>query len=346
MLKPRVAIITGGDSPEAPGSYTTAQHVFDQLDSAQYRRCLVELVDGHWRLMSADGFSRDQVEQAEFDFSVFGFNIPGSAEMLRFDCALIAIHGYPGETGQLQAYLDCVAVPYAGSRVLASSLAMNKYLCKSVVRGAVEADVPGDYLLAAYEGNETDLLEQQFGYPLIVKPNSAGSGVGVSKVFDRTGLEAAIRQIEKLGDAALVEEHIIGQEVTVGVVQTGGKTTVLPVAEVFRPAEGPQTASGAKTVQFTSRQNAELVVPADLQPEICNSLGKLATDIGATVGCVGCYRVDFIIREDGRIFFLEVNTIPGMAEASVLTRQVEAAGMQLSDVIDEMLANADYSVLR
>ena len=142
MLKPCLAVITGGDSPEAPGSYTTAQHVFSQLDPANYQRCLIELVGGRWRLIRADGLSSEQIEQAEFDLSVCAFSIPGSAQKMRFDYALVAIHGYPGETGELQGYLECVGVPYTGSRVLASSLGMNKHLCKSVLASALSLNVP------------------------------------------------------------------------------------------------------------------------------------------------------------------------------------------------------------
>lgn len=338
MHKLNIAIVTGGDSLEAASSLASARNVYDRLSAERFNRVMLTVKKWQWAAIQADGLAKEVLAQASVDRSDFSLCLPD--RIIRFDGVFIALHGAPGETGHLQAWFELLGLPYTGSGMLTSATAMDKKQCKRLVEAMGAARVPQDRMITASEGKTFDLTQIDISYPLIVKPNSHGSGLGVSLVANDASLFDCAMQIDAMGQAILVEEFVPGREFTVGAIIQNGVTRILPVAEVFRPNHSQDLAKNGH-IGFTDRQRAQFSLTPQLDVETCRRLEETTRAVGMALGCRSFYRVDFMLRADGELFFLEVNTIPGMTERSVFTAQLRAGGIDESAfycaVLDEAL---------
>ena len=247
-----------------------------------------------------------------------------SDDVLDGDVVFVALHGGAGEDGTLQALLDLAGVRYTGSGMLASALAMDKTRAKIMMK-ALGVPSPKGKLLRRTGPHSLD-PKGLGGYPLVVKPNREGSSVGVFLVRDDDDLTKALEEAFRFGDV-LVETYIPGRELTVAVL--GGKA--LPVVEIV-PEDGWYDYRHKYTKGHTQYH-----VPADLPPDIATELARLAEKAYQALGCAGVARVDFRLDDTGQAFCLEVNTIPGLTETSLVPMAARAAGIGYGDLVEKLV---------
>jgi D-alanine-D-alanine ligase len=250
------------------------------------------------------------------------------------EVAFLALHGRYGEDGSIQGLLEIRGIPYTGSSVLASALAMDKYLTKELVR-RIGIAVPDDYFFDAVSDDlKTFLKKNTFSYPLIVKPSREGSTIGIARVEDDSQLQAAITAAARLDSRVLVEKFVQGREVTVGILN--GQP--LPVLEV-RPKKGFYDFEAKYTVGAT-----EYFCPADLPPALASRLQEDSLKVYRLLSCEGVARADFIISESQTPYFLEINTLPGMTATSLVPKAARAAGISFEDLVEKILLSARLKV--
>ena len=293
-----VAVLMGGSSSEREISLKSGKAVLKALLSKGYEAEKLDIADGLEPLLSG-----------------------------RYKRVFIALHGVPGEDGTVQGLLELLGIEYTGSGLLASAVTMDKTFAKRVV--AAEGVVTPEFKEFASRPGAEEVPELGFDYPVVVKPVSEGSTVGVTKVESPEGLSAAIGRSLKYGTKVLVERFVSGREVTVGVI--GGKA--LPVIEVV-PKGGFYDFEAKYTKGMT-----EYIVPADFAKEMLENLSHTAVSVYEILGCRGQARVDFII-EDSTPYFLEINTIPGMTETSLLPKAAAAAGIGFEELTASILESA------
>jgi len=248
---------------------------------------------------------------------------------VRFDAVFIAIHGTPGENGQLQGYLDMLKIPYSSCDAFCSALTFNKQACKLFLKeyNIAMADA---ILVRKNEKPDLSVFVKKLGMPCFVKPNDSGSSFGVSKVKKSEDLPDAINKAFRESDEVLIEAFMKGREVACGVVKTGAKTLVLPVTEIISKNEFFDYEAKY------SNGKSEEVTPARMPSDITGEVQRLSSLIYDLLGCKGIVRVDFIVIGN-KPFFLEINSVPGMTEESLVPQQAKAAGILLSDLYGMVL---------
>lgn len=300
----KVAVLYGGDSAEREVSILSGRAVNDALQNQGYASRLVDVSE---LLLSKGDVSTLVGDQ-------------------RPDVCFLAVHGTNAEDGGIQGLLELLHLPYTGSGVQASAIAMDKNLTKLVLSDA-GLPVPKGQLLS--RGNLDWNADGFDGEGWVVKPNAQGSTVGLSFVPDRDGLPAAISKAFQYGDAVLVEEWLRGVEISVPVLED----RALPVVEIV-PASGAYDFESKYTPGAT-----EEIVPARLTPEQTATAQEYALRAHRALGCSGCTRTDLIVMAD-RIVCLEVNTLPGMTATSLVPNSARAAGMSFEDLCDWMVKSA------
>jgi len=256
-----------------------------------------------------------------------GRDLPHRLQETGAQLAFIALHGRFGEDGTVQGLLELLQIPYTGSGVLASSVAMNKLVTKQILmhHGVVTP------AFAVYRKGDdpATFVAARHAYPLVAKPAREGSTIGVSVARDAQGLQAGLAEALRHDDLVLVEEFIAGAEVTVGVL--GNQP--LPVIQVV-----PKGGFYDYQSKYTPGQT-EYLLPAPLPEEVTRSLQAAAVTACQALGCRGAARVDFIVRGE-ELFCLEINTIPGMTETSLLPKAAGAAGISFDELVMRILADA------
>ena len=256
-----------------------------------------------------------------------GRDLPAQLTALDPQLAFIALHGRYGEDGTVQGLLELLQIPYTGSGVLASSLAMNKLVTKQIL---LHHGVATPACAVFREGDDPEgFLAAAHSYPLVVKPAREGSTIGVSIVRDRDGLRSGLAEALRHDPLVLVEEFIAGAEVTVGVLGV----EPLPVIQVV-----PKGGFYDYQSKYTPGQT-EYLLPAPLPTAVYGRLQGAALAACRALGCRGAARVDFMVRGD-ELFCLEVNTIPGMTETSLLPKAAGAAGIPFTELVLRILADA------
>ena len=248
---------------------------------------------------------------------------------MRIDVAFLALHGRYGEDGCVQGLLEVLGIPYTGSGVLASALAMNKAKTKEILRLHNLPTAPG-YVIEADSGE--DLIESHgsFGFPVVVKPSGEGSSLGVRVARDELELETAVEEAMRFDDDVLVERFVEGKEISVGVLdgKALGAVEIVP-RRGFYDFQNKYTAG-----------RSDYYFPARLSPERYRSVLRLGTLACEALGCEGAARVDLIVSERGNEIILEVNTLPGMTPTSLLPKIAHGAGLSFEDLVDEILRGA------
>src|SRR3954469_8124754 len=247
----------------------------------------------------------------------------------RIDVAFVPLHGRYGEDGCIQGLLELLGIPYTGSGVLASALAMNKVRAKEVFRLNNLPTAPG-YVVQSDGGEDLLELHGSFGFPVVVKPAGEGSSLGIRVARDELELETAVEEALRFDDDVLVERYIEGKEISVGVLdgKALGAVEVAPKRGIY---------------DFQSKYTAgraDYHLPARLSPERYRSALRLATLTHDALGCEGATRVDLIVSDRGNEVVLEVNTLPGMTPTSLLPRIARGAGLSFEDLVEEMLNGA------
>ncbi|HSG05994.1 MAG TPA: D-alanine--D-alanine ligase, partial [Nitrospiria bacterium] len=242
--------------------------------------------------------------------------------------AFNALHGRGGEDGTIQGLLECLEIPYTGSGVRASAIGMDKALTKKLLEA--EGIPTPRSCLAGKQPGEKDAppaLPKEMAIPVVVKPNSEGSTLGISIVKKEDDLLPAIESARRYDDEVLIEEYVEGREMTVGILDG----EALPVIEVV-----PKENFYDYDAKYT-KGKTEYRVPAPLSPESSGELQELAVRTHQLLGCRGATRVDFRLDNGGRPFVLEINTVPGMTETSLLPKAAEAKGISYDDLVRRMV---------
>lgn len=330
-MKKTIAVVAGGDSSEHDVSLRSAEGVCSFLDKERYEAYIVEIRGTAWEARLKGG-SRSRVDRNDFSFMEGG-------KRVRPDFAYVAIHGTPGENGLLQGYFDLIGLPYSTPGVLAEAMTFNKSVLNRYLKGF---GVGVGESLVVRKGLEHLLTDGQIaervGLPCFVKPNAGGSSFGVTKVKSAGGMREAIRRAMQESDEALVEAFMDGTEISQGCYKTRGKEVVLPATEVV---------SDNEFFDYDAKYNGQAreITPARLKEGTARRVGLVTSMIYDILGCSGIIRADYIItratgengEEEERINMLEVNTTPGMTATSLVPQQVRAAGMDMKDVLTDII---------
>lgn len=316
-MKKNIALMTGGDSSEWQISLKSASTVERNLDPAKYNVYQIILRDKRWYYTDAEGKVWD-VDRNDFSITVAGNKI-------RLDYALILIHGTPGEDGRLQGYLDMMGIPYSSSGFFASVLTFDKSACKRALAGD-GIPMAREILLARHSVVDPAMIVAELGLPLFVKPNASGSSFGVTKVKEASNLIPAIEAAFGESDLVLIEEFMAGREVSCGIMIANGQEYIFPVTELVFERE-------FFDYQAKYEGCCREITPAPLDPKILEQLNRMTLTAYRILNCRGVARIDFIIRE-GIPHLIEVNTVPGMTDRSIIPQQAQAMGMSLGELLD------------
>jgi D-alanine-D-alanine ligase len=318
----------GGKSTEREVSLSTGRMILGAIDSCKYHAFAVD-TGTFGEAVPAPGGKPIRMAEGAVDLSAV---ISGGPEY-RPDVAFIALHGRFGEDGTIQGLMELLGIPYVGSGVLASALAMDKIMTNRVLacRGirvpknlVARAPVNMDALKSA--------AKQELGFPVVVKPNRQGSTIGLGIAKTEEDFERAVEVALAHDGELLLEEFIKGCEVTCPVLGNG-TCQALPVIEII-PASGFYDYHAKYTPGAT-----EEIVPARLPKDIYTKVQEIARECHAALSCRGMSRTDMIVGEGG-VTVLEVNTIPGMTPTSLLPRAAEAAGIKFPNLIDRLIQYA------
>jgi len=308
-----IAIVAGGDSSEYDISVKSAGEVCKLLVPG-YQAYIIMIRGTNWYWEDPKGryLSIDKND----------FTLKTEDQKIRFDAVFIAIHGTPGENGLLQGYFDMMKIPYTSCDAFCSALTFNKQATKLYLK---EYNIPMAEAILVRRTDEPDqaAIAKQVGLPCFVKPNASGSSFGVTKVKIMEELPGAIETAFRESNEVMVEAFMNGREVACGVVKTRNKSLILPVTEIISKNEFFDYEA-----KYTPGKSDEMT-PADIPSEITDKIQELSSRVYDILGCKGIVRVDFIVIA-GEPHFLEINTVPGMTEESIIPKQAEAAGIDLT----------------
>ncbi|MEO6833670.1 MAG: D-alanine--D-alanine ligase [Chitinophagaceae bacterium] len=317
-MKKNIALLAGGYSGEFTISIKTAQTIEQHLDEALYATYKVIITrDGWW-------YTNKAGEKTAIDKNDFSLTLPEGK--ILFDAVFIAIHGTPGEDGRIQGYLDMLQIPYTSCNAIVSALTFNKSYCNKVVKAFDIVNIANSVHLIKGEPYSMGAILDTLRLPVFVKPNESGSSLGVSKVKKVENLLPAIDKAFSEDKQVLIEEFIEGRELTIGVYKINGQVYSLPATEIVSNNEFFDYEA-----KYTPGVTSE-ITPAVLSDTINGELVKKAEFIYRHLNCRGIVRMDFILQQpSNKLFFLEVNTMPGQSENSIVPQQVRVAGIELKD---------------
>jgi D-alanine-D-alanine ligase len=326
-MKKKIALVTGGFSGEAVISYKSAVTIGNNLDPEKFDVYKIDINPRGWFYKTDDG---REIEVDKNDFSLRLAN-----GKIRFDLAFIGMHGTPGEDGKLQGYFDTLNIPYTSCDAATSAITFNKRYTVAVARMAGVAVANSIHLFRNVKV-PIDQVASQVKLPVFVKPNNGGSSIGMSKVDREGDLGPAIEKAFKEDSQVLIEEMVTGREFTVGVFRTKGTIIVLPITEVRAHQEKSFFDFEAK-YQGKSTETT----PADLDEASADRIREEARKIYRVFNCRGVVRIDFIYHaESGRPYMLEINTIPGQTDASIVPQQVKVMGWSLKEFYTKLVEEA------
>ncbi|MBI9055174.1 MAG: D-alanine--D-alanine ligase [Bacteroidales bacterium] len=323
-MKKNIAIVAGGDSSEYIVSIGSAEMISNILDTSTYNIFTVIVKGTEW-IVKSDNFCDVIVNKDDFSFTL-------NNQKTKFDCALIIIHGTPGENGILQGYFDTLRIPYTTPSTLASALTFNKVFSKNYLK---PFNIPLAKFVSIKKGDtiDVDQIINTTGLPCFVKPNCGGSSFGISKVKQKEEFHNAIDEAFKEDTEVLIEEFLEGRELTCGLIKTKNQTLIFPPTEIISKNEFFDYEA-----KYT-KGLAEEITPADISDELTKEIQNISSQIYDIFDLNGIVRVDYIYANN-TIYFMEVNTVPGMSTASIVPQQIEAAGLELKDVFTLVIEDA------
>ena len=325
--KRTIAIVCGGDSSEHDVSLRSGQGLYSFFDKERYDIYLVDVKGTDWHVALDNG------ETIEIDKNDFSFVKDG--KHVYFDYAYITIHGQPGENGVMQGYFDLIHLPYSTSGVLVEALTFDKYVLNNYLRG-FGINVADSILLRRGEEYDEDAIAERIGMPCFVKPAADGSSFGVSKVKNADQLAPALRVAFMESNEVMIEGFLDGTEISQGIYKTAEKTVVLPATEVVTSNE---------FFDYDAKYNGQVqeITPARLSLETAEEVAKTTSRIYDILHANGIIRIDYIISKDkdgkDKVNMLEINTTPGMTVTSFIPQQVRAAGLDIKDVLSDIVEN-------
>jgi D-alanine-D-alanine ligase len=314
-----IAILAGGDSSEFSISVKSGKEIHQWLSAAGFSSHLVIVKGNDW-------YVKNGKELIPFDKELFAFK--NDKRNIRIDYAWNIIHGTPGENGLMQGFLDMKKIPYSSSGHLSSAMTFNKYVAKSYLKqfGVMTAEAE---LIRRDKAFEIEDIIDKVGLPCFIKPNNGGSSFGTSKVTQVENMKPAIDKALKEDNEVIIESFVKGREITCGLVKTKKRELIFPLTEII-----------SKTEFFTYEAKyegmSEEITPAEIDDDLARRCMQLSSEIYDHTNCKGIVRIDYIIRGN-QIYFLELNTIPGMTRESIVPQQIRAMGLKVEDVLKEVI---------
>lgn len=332
-----IAVIYGSDSSEWEVSCRSGEFTASRIDNEVYAVYEILARFGKWELVAyrklnsmrvtlPEG-SRPEVDKTDFSVKLMG-------EKVKFDYAYIMQHGAPGENGLLQGYLEMLGIPFSSPGAFVSSVAFDKYACKSFLRPLELVNLAPDLFIR--EGDEIGSfckkVEKSLSFPVFVKPTNGGSSFGITMVKRPEDLASAVKFAFTEGSTVIVEQGISGRELTCAAFFDGNKVTALPVIEIVTEND---------YFDYDAKYNghSQEVCPAVITEEEKEKIQTTTASIYSALGCKGVVRVDYILSPEG-LYFLEVNTIPGMTGASLVPKMVKAAGLDMTAFLSTVIENS------
>ena len=262
-----------------------------------------------------------------------GSDLKTLSRLVDFDYAYVTIHGTPGENGLLQGYLEMMHIPYSCCGVLAAALTFNKYTCNHYLH-AFGINIAKSILLRKDQvpADIEDQVERELGFPCFIKSNVGGSSFGCTKVKTRDNVLPAIERAFEEGDEVICESYLKGTEVTSGVYKTKNKEVAFPITEVVTKRE---------FFDYDAKYNGQVdeITPARVPDELRDRVQAMTLKIYDIIGAHGIIRTDYVLIGD-EIYLLEVNTTPGMTATSFIPQQVRAAGLDIKDVLTDIIEDS------
>ena len=335
--KKHIAIVCGGDSSEHDVSLRSAAGIYSWIDKEQYNATIVTIQGSNWEALDDnnvdDSILRDNTNAKWVPVDKNDFSFLHNGEKIRFDFAYITIHGTPGENGLLQGYLEMMHVPYSCCNVLAAALTFNKYACNHYLQDFGVRISPSILLRRNMQRPADEEIVAKIGLPCFIKSNVGGSSFGVTKVKTLQEVSPAIEKAYREGNEVICEAFMKGVEITCGAYKTHNKAVAFPITEVVTKHE---------FFDYDAKYNGAVdeITPARIPDEVRDRVQALTLHIYDILGCNGIIRVDYILTEGWTINLLEINTTPGMTPTSFIPQQVRAAGLEMKDVLTDIIENA------
>ena len=332
-----IAVIYGSDSSEWEVSCRSGEFTASRIDGSRYDVYEIFARFGSWsvaayrkknsmRVVLPEN-DRPQIDKTDFSAVVAG-------EKVKFDYAYIMQHGTPGENGLMQGYLEMLGVPHSGCNSFVAAITFDKFSCKSYLKDVDYVKCADDIFVRKGESLEglAQKAVEKLGLPMFVKPTDGGSSFGVTKVKSVEDFDKAVEYAFSEGNMLIAESAVVGRELTCAVYCNGKENVALPVIEILTENE---------FFDYEAKYNghSKEVCPAQIPDSLREEIQETSKKIYSHLGCAGLVRVDYICAEDG-LYFLEVNTIPGMTAASLVPQMVRAAGMDMTDFLTTVIENS------
>lgn len=334
-----IAVIYGSDSSEWEVSCRSGRFTASKIDGTRYDVYEIFARFGDWKVVAVrpSGGVRTEFAEGEepaVDKTDFSAEIGGVK--VKFDYAYIMQHGIPGESGQMQGYLEMLSVPFSSCSAFVSAMTFDKYSCKNYLKDVDFVKVAKDVFIRRGEPAEGlgEKAVARLGLPMFVKPTDGGSSFGVTKVKTAEEFDKALSYAFEDSSMVIAEEAISGREITCAVYMDGGKTVALPVIEIVTDHE---------FFDYDAKYNgfSQEICPAPLDGATTAMVQEASCRIYSHIGCSGVVRMDYILAADG-LYFLEMNTIPGMTEASLVPKMVRTAGLDMTDFLNTIISNSAH----
>ena len=333
----KVAVIYGSDSSEWEVSVRSGQFTASQIDGERFDVYEIFARFGQWSVAAYRLKGQERVAFAEDERPMIDktdFSAVVNGEKVRFDFVYIMQHGTPGENGLMQGYLEMLGIPHSGCNAFVSAITFDKFSCKSSLKDVDYVKCAKDVFLRKGESVEglAAKAAEQLGLPMFVKPTDGGSSFGVTKVKTVEDFDKAVDYAFSEGNMLIAEAAVVGRELTCAVYFDGKENIALPVIEII-------TENEFFDYEAKYQGHSREVCPAQIPDALRDEIQEVSKKIYSHLGCAGLVRVDYIASEEG-LYFLEVNTIPGMTSASLVPQMVRAAGLSMTDFLSTVIENS------
>ena len=322
-MKKNIAIIMGGYSSEVNISLKSGNVVYKHLNKEKYNAYRVHVLKEKW--VALDN------ESNEYQINISDFSFIKNDEHITFDCVFNAIHGNPGENGMILSYLELLNIPHTSAPFYQMALTFNKRDTLSVVKEYGVKTAKSVYLNKGNEIHVENIIDK-VNLPCFIKPNNAGSSYGISKAYTKEEVLKGIDLAYQEDSSILIESFLEGTEVSVGVIEYQNEIKVLPITEIV-------SENDFFDYEAKYQGKSQEITPARISKRKQNRVEEVAKKIYKALNMSGFTRSEFIFVND-EPHFLEMNTVPGMTEESILPQQAAAAGISLEDLFENAILMA------